>query len=501
MKNVIFADRTVKKQPNFWNHILFHPTDAIEDDWGQKILNEISKDKAARYVRIYAMFEDVFAEDANGSIVSDFSLCDTRIDYLLSKGFTPMISYAGIPAFLARDAGDVSSMSNGKTRYKGKMWITSPPKDYKIWEELCHIFTGHIVARYGRAEVEKWYLHCFNEPDGPGFFIKGKWAEHYDERVTEYCKLYKGFVSGVTSVCDTLHIGGCAAACPQFLESFLKYVTENRLRLDYVNFHVYGTDPMRAESGERPVSIDSHFDCNDGYYNVVKQYLPAETEVVVDEWGACSHGFFKAAQYPVTLFRETEKLSAFFFMMIDRYIRGDYNLGKLMICLSGQHEMTTEFEGFRNFFSLNFIKKPIYNAYVLAGKLYENLLDTCIEAENLTVIATKNEENKLAVAITYATQDMQPTIEEMTQTITLAGLEAGKKRVTVWTIDGEHTNPYAVYQKKNYPEKLSDAQIAELKEEGTLKPYTFSMETTDKAEITLKLLPNSVNLIELEAEQ
>lgn len=283
------------------------------------------------------------------------------------------------------------------------------------------------------------YLHCFNEPDLSDFFIKGG-PERYDERVTEYCKLYEGFLNGITSVCETLHIGGCAAASPKFLESFLKYVTENKVRLDYVNFHVYGTNPMQAESGEKPISVGSHFSRNDEYFNIVKKYLPSETEVVIDEWGACSHGFFKSSQYPVMLFRETEKFSAFFFMMIYRYIYGNYNFGKLMICLSGQHEMISEFEGFRNFFSLNFIKKPIYNAFVLAGKLCENLLEASIAEENLAVIATKNNEGKIAIAITYATQDMQANIAESTKTITVNGVEAGKKKVTVWTIDKEHTN-------------------------------------------------------------
>ena len=32
---------------NFWNHIHFHPTDAIEDDWGQRILNRIHEDGIA----------------------------------------------------------------------------------------------------------------------------------------------------------------------------------------------------------------------------------------------------------------------------------------------------------------------------------------------------------------------------------------------------------------------------------------------------------------------
>ena len=30
-KEIIFTT------PNFWNHIHFHPTDAIEDEWGKEI--------------------------------------------------------------------------------------------------------------------------------------------------------------------------------------------------------------------------------------------------------------------------------------------------------------------------------------------------------------------------------------------------------------------------------------------------------------------------------
>ena len=498
MENIIYADKIIKKQENFWNHIVFHPTDAIEDEWGQKILDEASKDRAVQFVRIYAMFEDIFTQDENGEILCDYSLCDERIDYLLSRNFKPMIAYAGIPAFLARDSSEQSSMSNGKTRYKGKMWITSPPKDYKLWETLCRLFTEHILTRYGQDEVETWYLHCFNEPDIPGFFIAGDWDLHYEERVFEYCKLYEGFLSGITSVCTSLRLGGCAAATPPFLERFLQYVTKNKLRLDYVNFHIYGTDPMKAQSGEKPVSIDSHFQVNDTYYSIIRKYLSPKTEVVVDEWGACSHGFFKASQYPVTLFRETEKFSAYFFMLIERYLRQEASPGKLMICLSGQHEMTSEFEGFRNFFSLHFIKKPIYNAFILAGKFKENLLESTACEKNQTIIATKDKAGKLVCSLTYAAPDLCEMLKPKEQKLRIEGISAGKKQVTIWTIDPENTNPYAVSQRKGYPEKLNIAQIEELRAVGILKPKKLIVQAENSLDLTLKLLPNSVHLIEVE---
>jgi hypothetical protein len=45
-------DRTVKKQKDFWNACVFHPTDAVEDPWGRRILDRMAKDGAVKTVRI-----------------------------------------------------------------------------------------------------------------------------------------------------------------------------------------------------------------------------------------------------------------------------------------------------------------------------------------------------------------------------------------------------------------------------------------------------------------
>ncbi len=39
-------NKILKKQPKFWNHALFHPTDAVEDPWGKRILDRMSDDGA-----------------------------------------------------------------------------------------------------------------------------------------------------------------------------------------------------------------------------------------------------------------------------------------------------------------------------------------------------------------------------------------------------------------------------------------------------------------------
>ena len=35
------GSEAIKKQRNFWNAALFHPTDAVEDPWGKRIMDRM----------------------------------------------------------------------------------------------------------------------------------------------------------------------------------------------------------------------------------------------------------------------------------------------------------------------------------------------------------------------------------------------------------------------------------------------------------------------------
>ncbi|MBQ2764951.1 MAG: hypothetical protein IJF43_07950, partial [Firmicutes bacterium] len=129
----VFCDKKEKDLKNFWGHIVFHPTNAIEDDWGKLFLDKIADDGAAKTVRIYAMFEESVTLDENGEMVFDFSLNDKRIDYLVSKGFDILLVYAFIPPWLSAEQTDALK----KPRYKGSIFYRSYPSDYSKWQEIC----------------------------------------------------------------------------------------------------------------------------------------------------------------------------------------------------------------------------------------------------------------------------------------------------------------------------------------------------------------------------
>ncbi len=464
------TNKVYKKQKNFWSNCLFHPTDAVEDPWGKRILDQMAKDNAIQTVRIYTMFEDIVYMDENDELQYDFRLSDLRLDYLLEKGYDLLLAYGGMPECISSKEYSHNNVSKNKTRYKGKMWDTSPPKDVKLWEEICYKYTLHNVERYGIERVSKWYCQCFNEPDIFAFFMYGLNCEQpYQRRAIEYFAMYKAFVKGIRRVSDKIPVGGPALAhYAEFLETLLNRVKEENIDMDFISFHCYGTNPKELNAGVKDVCVENIFEKYREKMEVVNRCGFGDKPILIDEWGAVSHGFFNREECPKLMYRETEEYSAFYVRLIHDVLYSDMKIEKLIICLSGQHEMVEDFSGFNNFFTLNFIRKPIYNAYVLAAKLHEDVLVAEKSTENLYVLPTRNERGEYSVLLTYASKCFKEDIESIEEEIEFEEDLKGKY-LTVYCIDKTTTNPYRLFQKFGV-EKPNDAQLKQLKEEGKLKP-------------------------------
>lgn len=487
------GNEVVKQQKNFWNNCIFHPTDAVEDPWGKRILDRCAKDKAIHTVRIYSMFEDIVYEDENGEIAYDFRVSDLRLDYLVEKGYDILIAYGMVPKCLATNPDMTSAVSKKKTRYKGKMLYPSRVKDLKIWEDICYEYTKHIVERYGVETVSKWHLHCYNEPDVPCFFLADIPTTYADVRAREYLKLYEGFVKGILRCTDKLCIGGPSLGGEyNFFKEFLNGVKEKNLRLDYLAMHNYA-DVWPSKAMEVGFDVEDWIGKMNLCMEVVRKCGFGDKEIIFDEWGMSSHGFHNVEEAPILIERETEVYSSYYVRLIDQIMKSDVEVSKLMICLSGQHEMVVDFSGFRNFFTLNFFAKPIYNAYVLAAKLYEGVLGVSCENENIYTIPTKNENGDISVLLTYASKRHDDrSVPDITETLHFEEDIKGRK-VTLWCIDKDTTNPYNLYKRMGEPE-MDEETIKALRAEGNIKPIK---EFTADGDIELNLTANCVYLIEV----
>ena len=484
------GNSVLRQQKNFWNACVFHPTDAVEDPWGRRILDRMAEDGAIGTVRVYSMFEDIVYLDEEGGLCYDFRLSDLRLDYLMERGYDLLIAYAGIPDCIASSTQNKTTAAKNKTRYKGKMWNTAPPRDMRLWEEICYEYTKHNVERYGIETVEKWHCQCFNEPDISIFFLSQLPRDAVEARLAEYCKLYEAFERGVRRVSDRIRIGGPALAHRHpFLGGFLDYVKEKRLKLDFISLHSYGTSPEMLNDKSRPLCVDSLMEKYRAYFDTVRAHGFGETPILIDEWGMASAGFYNREECPDLMARETEVFSAYFVKLIERLIRSGLPMEMLAICLSGQHEMVEDFSGFRNFFTLNFMKKPIYNAHILASRLGENLM-TAEHDGSVCVIPTKDAQGNYAVLLSYSADHFEESFPTITETVTFEE-NITDQTVTVWCIDRTTTNPYRMWERAGKPE-MTEALLKALREEGNLKPVKIQQGSEP---ITLSLTANCTYLI------
>ena len=487
----------LKKQEKFWNHALFHPTDAIEDPWGRRILDRMAEDGAIKTIRIYAMLEDIVYDDGEGNLLYDFRLNDLRLDYLIEKGYDVLIAYAAMPACIAADPSLFNTASKNSTRYKGKQFITSPPKDYALWEEVCYEYTRHLVERYGEGTVAGWHCHCWNEPDG-AFFMNNLPYGEYLQKSTEYCKLYDAFVRGVRRASHGIRVGGPALAHGHaFFDRFLAHVKESGVEMNYISLHTYGTGPSNLNRGKVPVAVENHFNLTiDPYMEAIRKYGFEGTELIIDEWGASTAGYYNVEECPVLIFREHEIFASYFTKLIARLVETGYPFSKLMICLSGQHEMVTDFSGFRNFFTLNFIAKPIYNAHLMTSRLCDYLVSAEGKSENLFVIPTTDAEGSYALMVTYCEplfgEDLPPVTEEVT-----FSEDISDRVVEIYCIDKTHTNPYRTWERAGMPAVTGEV-LQTLRKEGELAP----MQVQGGAEpIRLPLTANATYLITVKRKE
>jgi xylan 1,4-beta-xylosidase len=476
---------------NFWNHIHFHPTDAIEDAWGQRILDRVAQDGAAQYVRMYAMLEDIVKLDDKGNLVYDFSEGDVRIDYLLQKGFKLLLSYNFTPPCISENPAETSSVSKNATRYKGKMINIAKPKDYGLWEEICYRYTEHIVARYSWPTVSAWYLQCYNEPDIPAFFLKNVPSDQAVLRANEYTNLYRGFARGIKRVNPGLRIGGPTLAHRvEFMETFLRNIRAENLPIDFICYHTYGTNPTALNNGSKLIHVLNSVEHIRKITALAEQFGYGDRPLVIDEWGASSNGFYNIEECPRLWFRETEIFSAFFAQMITRYIELELKIDKMMICLSGQHEMKTDFSGFRNFFTLNFFPKPIYQAYVLAAKLGDRLLNYQAEANaNLTILPTRTGDNRTVILLAYASPNFDQQLDPLPVTLKIDGV-SGQKTITTWTIDHDQANALTHWERLGKPDAMSPQQIEEIRAAGNLSPKTEQVAAENGFVLELQLNNN-----------
>ena len=246
-----------------WNYIGYDECNYTHSPGGMALIGKIGKLEKPYYIRTHHMLcsgnrrgsckwgsTNIYTEDADGRPVFDEETVDRMIDIWLENNCIPFFELG----FMPKDLADPREAENGVSytagygsvgEYQLRGWC-QPPKDYGKWYQLVFHLATHLLNRYGRAEVERWYFEMWNEPD----------IFYWHGTPEEFCKLFDYTEAALHRAIPTARFGGPATTGNEdpdrdgslFLRTFLKhtrdgvnyYSGQKGTRLDFVSFHTKG---------------------------------------------------------------------------------------------------------------------------------------------------------------------------------------------------------------------------------------------------------------------
>lgn len=435
---------------------------------------------------------NVYSEDASGKPVYNFKILDGIFDAYKAAGVRPMVELGFMPKDLAADLPNrhepyqvhyPASVISGKSN--------NPPKDYTKWGELARVVTVHLVERYGKEEVLRWYFEVWNEPD----------IDYWHTTPEAYWKLYDYAVAGVRATLPGAKVGGPASTSPgspkayDFLKNFLEHVNSGKsaadgqpIPMDFISFHAKG----------RPVIVDGKVtmgiareltEADKGFELVASYPRLAHLPIILSEadpegCAACSSKVNPANNYRNGTLYPAYTAAAFkaLFELQDKH-----NVNLLsMLSWSFEFEDKDYFEGFRSL-ATNGIDKPVLNVFrmfaLMSGSRVttastgrvplETLVSTGVrEAPDVDALATRADSEAAVLLWNY--HDVDGSAEPIPTSVTITGIPANVHRVLLehFRLDDTHSNAYTVWKAMGSPQQPTSIQYADLRAASQLQLLT-----------------------------
>ncbi|HTW47893.1 MAG TPA: hypothetical protein VMD92_08090 [Acidobacteriaceae bacterium] len=435
---------------------------------------------------------NIYSEDAAGHPHYDFSIIDGIFDAWHAAGVRPMVELGFMPRDLA------ATLPNRHEPYEVHFpqstisgASNNPPKDYARWEELVRVLTAHLVQRYGRGEVLRWYFEVWNEPD----------IDYWHSTPQNYFRLYDYAVAGVRAALPGARVGGPATTGPsgrkayQFLSDFLTHVasghsaaTGGPIPLDFISFHAKGSPSFH--DGVVTMGLSHELTDVDRGFSLIAslprfRHLPIIlSEADPEGCAACS-----ARVNPANRYRNGTLYPAYtataFKALLDLQARHQVDLIS-MLSWSFEFEDRDYFEGFRSL-ATNGIDKPILSLFRMLGLMSGDRvrttstaavpLDSMISAgvrqtPDIDALATRSAASAAVLVWNY--DDVNLPGPSAPATITIHGIPPPVHRILLedFRIDEQHSNAYSAWLAMGSPQHPTPEQIASLRAAGQLQTFT-----------------------------
>lgn len=421
------------------------------------------------------------AEKANDASVYNFSYIDQIYDGLLENGVRPFIELSFMPAKMASD-----------TQKTQPFWykpVVSPPKDYKLWDDMMRALAQHLVDRYGLNEVATWKFEVWNEPN------LDFWGGN--PKQSTYFELYDHTARALKSVSPRLQVGGPSTAQAAWVTPFLQHVKSAGVPLDFVSTHVYAND-----TADNVLGTNEQVDRDKMVWRAVKKVR-----------GEMQQTSF--AKLPL-IFSEYNASYANEPNVTDSVYMGPWMANNIRLCdglvdsmsywdfsdvFEEQGVVRSPFYGGFGLVAADHIPKPALNVF----RALHQLGDRRIQVTSESVLATTSGSGAVAVAVwDYAAPDgtgaqytPQPATGGSPKTFSLSFAHiAADAPVKILRVDRDHGNVLKAFDAMGRPAgDLTQAQVKQLQAAGAMAPAEETHLTGGKLELSVPVHGLAVVLV------
>lgn len=395
------------------------------------------------------------AEALNEASPYNFMYVDQIYDGLMSKGIEPFVELSFMPRKMAADPNDLHPFFYHP--------VVSPPKDFKIWDDMIRAFAKHLVARYGIDEVSKWKFEVWNEPNLDFWGGSPKQATYWD--------LYDHTARAIKSVSQRLQVGGPATAQAAWVPEFLAHVSQDHVPVDFVSTHVYGNDTAPNVLGTKedvPRDQMVYRAVKKVHDQIASSPLP-QLPLIFSEYGASYSNEPNVTDSPymgpwlANTIRQCDGLiqNLAYWAFSDVF--------------EEQGVARSSFYGGFGLIAPNNIPKASLNAFAAL----HHLGNKRIAVDSDSALATRLPDGDLAIALwnyappggtgaAYTRQSALPG-ESRNFVVQLEHFGAVQEE-TLYRVDSTHGNSLALFDQMGRPDNLTQEQIASLQKSGSMSP-------------------------------
>ncbi len=322
-----------------------------------------------KYIRIDHLYDfyDIVSRDGSGNLNFNFTKLDDVVSDILKTGAQPFFSISYMPQAIS--SGD----------------IISNPRNFNEWA----LTVQRTIERYSGKNgmnLQNVYYEVWNEPDLFGSY------KYYGDK--NYLELYRYAAIGAKNAGNTnfFKLGGpsTTAYYPTWIDAMLKFVRENKLKLDFISWHRYVNDPnvIYTENEKLTELLNNNYP----EYNNIERLI---TETGFDsEVNSGYDGVYSAYHTASTLAKLQGKVyQVFTFELVDGLSpKGDTYWGRWGLLTHPDKGLLT---------------KPRYFLWNILNSLNGDLLKKQGENDFVSVVPVKNGDNYKIMLVNFDADNLR----------------------------------------------------------------------------------------------